>query len=518
MPILSERVIETSFCKDSFPEAGLERMVLEAVSNHLDAISTQSGGEVFVFLEQEGEYVYYTLADKNKLTTKIQISDNGPGYDPIELTVLSSSKADQGYTIGQFGEGAKLGAVVALQEGIELAYYSKNWGAVPFVKVEDAARLIEKLCFNVVEFTESIGGSLTMVHNPPSELVDLVLNLGQYVLKFNDAGDDFSFPEEKDITESKNNLSEDLSYKQYLSRIIDLPAGTGFYVKGIKFSDINSIFSYDLGINDIPRGRDHTQQEVLLSSIRNLLLECDQAEVITKLLTAAEKYPYAEYIEFQSLTNLGGRWVDQKKLNRGLWKQCFHYLYGDSAVIGSNYNSILNQESNSMGRNPITLNPNLASYLQTCGVETSNSVVEASKQFNTISEDNFTPEEKNRASYFPRIIKYITENIAEGDSSKLKDLKLSMFSSVTFASGREDQSILGYFIEEKDGQKSILVRRDLWTNPREFIETCIHEIGHGYTGAGDYTRLHSDFGYRTSALALLELFDREDMLPIEKFA
>ena len=92
---------------------------------------------------------------------------------------------------------------------------------------------------------------------------------------------------------------------------------TGYIIHGSIYkarSDINSIFSYDLGINDIPRGRDHTQQEVLLSSIRNLLLECDQAEVITKLLTAAEKYPYAEYIEFQSLTNLGGRWVDQKKL------------------------------------------------------------------------------------------------------------------------------------------------------------------------------------------------------------
>src|SRR3989344_1982495 len=143
--------IETSLTLDYRKERwGLERIVLDGVSNHLPADS--EGNSIYVKLKQDGKYVDLKEADPNKPTEEVIFEDDGKGYDAGLLSVLFSTKGADALSVGQFGEGLKLVAAAALREKLDIEYHSKNWIATPYTKRERIANHdLDRLCFRIIE-------------------------------------------------------------------------------------------------------------------------------------------------------------------------------------------------------------------------------------------------------------------------------------------------------------------------------------------------------------------------------
>jgi len=108
-------VYKTSLTLDYRKEAwGLERLVLDCISNHLPADS--GGTETHVKFKQDGEYVDLKEVDREKEIEEIVMADDGRGYPVALLSVLFSTKTDH-ISVGQVGEGLKMAAGASLREG-----------------------------------------------------------------------------------------------------------------------------------------------------------------------------------------------------------------------------------------------------------------------------------------------------------------------------------------------------------------------------------------------------------------
>ena len=164
--------IETSLTLDYRKSKwGLERLVLDGVSNHLpdDSKSTL----VSVKLKQSGEYYDLQIVDPTKPVEEIIFEDNGQGYNAQLLSVLFSTKSADERSVGQFGEGLKLVAATALRESVYIEYQSRNWTAKPYAKHETIATTeLDRLCFAITENGHNIHGSRTVIRNPSQKVID----------------------------------------------------------------------------------------------------------------------------------------------------------------------------------------------------------------------------------------------------------------------------------------------------------------------------------------------------------
>ncbi|MAG02076.1 hypothetical protein CMI42_01960, partial [Candidatus Pacearchaeota archaeon] len=288
--------IETSITLDYRKSAwGLERIVLDGVANHLPEDS--NGTNVAVKLKQDGQYVPLKQADPQKQTEEIVFEDDGSGYDAGMLSILFSSKGADELSVGQFGEGLKLVAASALRNGVEIEYHSRNWVANPFAKPERiGGHDIEKLCFTIQENGFDLDGSRTVIRNPSDDLMREVYQIPDKVLALNDSYEVMS----KDFT-GFGFLSD---AKIYPSRMIRLGNGdTTLFIKGVKVQDSQSIFSYDLGLNNITPDRIFADRDRVLDSIENLLKDYASPEAIKTVLSKAFSEPEGNYQEFQAFYN-----------------------------------------------------------------------------------------------------------------------------------------------------------------------------------------------------------------------
>jgi len=285
--------IETSITLDYRKSAwGLERIVLDGVANHLPDDS--KGTRVSVKLRQDGQQVPLKEADPQKKTDEVVFEDDGSGYDAGMLSILFSSKTANELSVGHFGEGLKLVATAALRNGIDIEYHSKNWIARPFAKPERiGGHEIQKLCFEVQENGFDLQGSRTVIRNPSDDLMKEIYNIPNKILALNDSHEVLSIKSESYLN-------------AYPSKIIKLPDGaTTLFIKGVKISDSDSIFSYDLGLNSITPDRIFADMDRVLNSIRDLLDNCASQEVIETVLRIAVEKPNENYMEFEALDREG---------------------------------------------------------------------------------------------------------------------------------------------------------------------------------------------------------------------
>lgn len=127
--------IETSLTLDYRKNKwGMERIVLDTVSNHLPADS--QGTIISVEYLQDGQWIDFRDADKIKTVETIRIKDNGKGFSHKLLDVLYSTKTHDNTSVGQFGEGMKLVAAASLRNGLDMEYRSRDWLAKPYAKNE----------------------------------------------------------------------------------------------------------------------------------------------------------------------------------------------------------------------------------------------------------------------------------------------------------------------------------------------------------------------------------------------
>jgi len=509
--------IETSLTLDYRKSMwGLERIVLDGVSNHLPDDS--HGTKISVLFKQNGEYVDYKDASSETKVEEVVFSDNGTGYDAGLLSVLFSTKTADSLSVGQHGEGLKLVAAAALREGLDIEYQSRNWTAVPYKKHERIGRNnIERLCFRITENGSHLEGSRTIVKNPNEDFVKEVFSLPDKVLLLNDNYTELynEGNRESDLIVKYINFGKT---KTYPSKIIELGNGsTDLFVKGVKIQKIDSIFSYDLGIDEITPDRYFANRNKMLETIENLLKTCKDTEIIERVLRTAELEPDRNYEEFaafmprvedpfQSVRKLEpirykavmedgkiagledmfeGKEPDKmfsKILPENSWLATFKRMYGENAILANQMDTNINKDAEIMGFRTVTLNNAVEGYLESIGVRRARER-DFKKDYRWILEEDLTQDEREVLEFSNDI------NQMYG----LQKIPIRIFSGVFFDTGRESESDLGVWIMEKNGDKYLGIRRDRLQNPLDFASTYIHEAGHNESGKPDYHRDFTDY-------------------------
>ena len=322
--------VETSLSLDYRARRwGIERIVLDGVCNHLPEDS--NGNNVYVRLKRNGKYVdLKDFKSGKRPVEEIVFEDDGSGYDSNLLGLLHSTKVADGLSVGQFGEGLKMVAAACLREGLKIEYRSDGWQAVPLsdeVFIEDkktkTKSKVDRLCFDIETGLDPIKGSRTVFRNPTPELVQEVLQLPSKVLALNETYEELH--NEKDNVTGTNfyglpiGLPVDLSFSyipgiskatkssRYNSRIIKIdgdrknPSHQSLFVKGVRIMGINSLFSYDLGLDDISPDRIYGNQGEFSRQVKSLLEGCANVKVIETVIGVAHKSPNGTCYEFLNI-------------------------------------------------------------------------------------------------------------------------------------------------------------------------------------------------------------------------
>lgn len=536
--------IRTSLTLEDYRQLvwGIERIVLDSISNHLPADS--NGTTTSVKLKQDSVYVDWKEADKTKETTEVVFEDNGSGYDAGLLSVLFSPKAGDPLSVGQFGEGLKRIAMAALREGLDVEYRSRNWRAKPFTTKESIGRHnISRLCFRVTENGDQLEGSRTVFTNPSRQLVDEVFQLPQKVLALNsnyrelhNERDNVKTPDdiflsfiETHFAHNPSLISNDhyqgmIPKARYHSRIIEMADDSqALFVKGVRIQGIDALFSYDLGIEDISPDRMFAHTEKALDAIEFLLKGCSNTAVIERILQEAESNPYRTCYEFRAFAprglerKLGGIYEERnykeidpgmsrtqnskflKKLEKpNLWVTTFKQLYGENALLASE-NTNANNDATLLGYRPVRLNVFIGKYLRNNGLK---SVDEITKdvEYHWVNRDELTDEERAMIARTDEI------NVAVLEERIFIDVRV--YTGLFTKTGREVSASLGAYITEGDGTKYIGIKRSQLSGFRDFSTTYIHELGHYVTEAGDADRRFTEF-FVTALSRMIELYTKK---------
>ena len=492
---------------------GLERIVLDSVSNHLPDDS--KGTKVSVLFKQNGEYIDFKEAKPDTPVEEVAFIDDGKGYDAKLLSVLFSTKTADAISVGQHGEGLKLVAAAALREGLEIEYNSRNWTAVPYKKHERiGGNDLERLCFRITENGNHLDGSQTVVRNPTPEFVKEVLLLPEKVLmlsqNYREVYKENPSPNPNIFGFGKIRFSilrDDP--KPYASRIIELGNGsTDLFVKGVKIQKIDSIFSYDLGIDEITPDRYFANRNKMLEKIEDLLKTCTDTAVIEKILRTAELEPDRNYEEFAAFMTrvdvdpfLGARILEKElfnenskmkggktqfledmfkgKFGENLWLTTFKKMYGENAILANQMDTNINKDAEIMGFRTVTLNNAVEGYLESLGVRRAREK-DFQKDYRWVSPEDLTHSEREVLDFSKDI------NRMYG----IKEIPIRIFSGVFFSTGRESESDLGVWIMGENGETYLGIRRDRLKDPLDFASTYIHEAGHNESRKPDY---HRDF-------------------------
>ena len=518
--------VETSLTLDYRKSAwGLERIVLDTISNHLPADS--NGTKTSVKLKQDGQYLDLKEADPSKPTEEVMFEDDGSGYDAGLLSILFSPKAADALSVGQFGEGLKLVATAALRNGINVEYRSRNWFATPFARHETVGRHeIDRLCFRITENGDQLAGSRTVFSNPSPELMGEIFQLPSKVLALND---------------SYIELYSEKWSSGYNSRIIDLGTETrSLFIKGVRVQHpIRAIFSYDLGLENITPDRIFADRDSVLNRIGSLLTSTANPKVIGTVLQVAHQEPDGDYYEFSAframlresrgsglheegipkITSLGiisyfdkgisARYEKEKFLSgidfekflqiylpsTGLtiqnkaWINQFLSVFGENAVIAST-DINANKDAEIMGFKPVRLNAAVADYLSSNGIKTADQITKET-EYRWVSIDDLTDGEKSMLAMVDEINGIVLDQKMPVD--------VRVYSGLYTKAGREIESSDGVQMANPDRSKYIGIKRARLQDFTDFAQTYIHELGHLVTGASDYDRRHTDFAYNALA-------------------
>jgi hypothetical protein len=312
--------------------------------------------------------------------------------------------------------------------------------------------------------------------------------------------------------------------KIYPSRMIRLGNGdTTLFIKGVKVQDSQSIFSYDLGLNNITPDRIFADRDRVLDSIENLLKDYASPEAIKTVLSKAFSEPEGNYQEFQAFYNRKqdkgfgitefepleytfefgkegyGRiprrpltWEEKQqrkeaelelKAKTNSWALAFKEMFGENAVLeSSDVNE--NRDAEIMGYKPIKVNSGVASHLKENGIKDVYGIVKE-REYRWIEKAELTDSERGLVDKVDEINQVVLEEPTPVD--------VRVYQGLYTKAGREIESSYGVHVTEPSGQKYIGIRRDRLGSLEDFTETYIHELGHNITGAGDADRRFVDF-------------------------
>jgi hypothetical protein len=539
---------------------GIERMVLDAVSNHLP--HDAKGTRVDVSFRQGDDIVDFREYDPSKPVDEILMEDDGCGYSARRLMLALSGKDHMDASVGQFGEGLKLVSTTALRLGQGITFHSKNWHASPFtIDGTLDAQDYKQLCFHVRENGEHIEGSRTVFDNPSADLIKEVLQLPEKVLAF--AGDyevlyeakplsmifthhmisipmDFTDVSVESYDQAFTYVAKELQETHSMpsvmkgfssespkpaSRILNLGQEDNrrVFVKGVYVQRATSLFDYDLAV-DLPPDRHFVNERTLLDEIEIMLKSCSNANIVDTILDAAHDKPDFDYFEFKAFSQsrkpevvrgLASRSthtyeMDSSPLNKilfskgereNIWAGRFKEKYGEQAVLASNV-ELENTDAGLMGYTVIRLNDHVSTYLEQQGV-TSASNIEVKTNYKWLPLDTLTETEQRYISTLDEVHRL---GFSEEDSDP--NIEFRVYEGLYTETGREIDSSLGV-CQWRDGEKTIvgLKQSQLQGDFVDFLTSYLHEVTHAVTKAGDGDRRFVDYAFRGWAHMVAQQID-----------
>ena len=267
------------------------RILLDTVSNHLDAVHSIDRVRIEVA--------------ENAIT----VSDDGDGYEYALLSLLYSTKKEQGQdTIGRFGEGIKLVATACLRHDLEFVVRSRDWiasaSAEP-VRIRigpDDERVVYRLVWDVSS-ADPIVGSSSIVRAPGGRLPDQLLNLAS-------RWRELFLP---DGIRSRPHAWVDESPRLFVH---------GAYVRDLE----GYYFSYNL-LCPINRDRDTVDAAYEVAHFWEL---CEDSDLIDTFLSLAARYAGPTTSLPQELHH---PIFPDGRSRRELWRDSFHRLFGKDAIV-----------------------------------------------------------------------------------------------------------------------------------------------------------------------------------------
>ena len=537
-------ILETSLTKKyREKEWSIDRIVLDTVSNHLPADSR--GTIVKIEYQQDGKWVDFREYDKARLVEAIRVRDDGEGYEYTALGLLDSDKTDEGKSVGQFGEGLKLVATACLREGINVEYSSEDWSAQPYTKERvRKGRKIHQLCFRVEKGKPVRQGSLTIFDNPKSALVEKFDELSDDMLLFNTKrvevkGEDGKVTEQEvpdyEVLHTKDYSASNL----YSPRIIDLKKDrTNLFIKGLRVkngcgfhsallggffasnSGFNSIFSYDLGIDDISPDRQIADYGAVRRSIKSLIESCENTRVRRRILMMAYAHPDENFEEYDALSYSEDKRFDRRdpylgfereqgilhigefnlfaSSNKKRWKQVFHEAFGEKAILYSPSDLDANKDAAAMGYAVVKLNSALSSYLtSTIGIESASDLFKKKREIEWVDDENLTNEERALLGVIPEINRIVLGHDLDVNVSVYEgEYMVTEGPTGHLRTGEEVTSSRGFYKKEdpRDLSRDVMgIKRSELETKQKFISTYLHELGHKVTEQGDYERPFTNF-------------------------
>ena len=437
-------------------------------------------------------------------------------------------------SVGQFGEGLKMVAAATLRNGIEVEYRSRNWKSSPFIKSEIIDNhKINRLCFEVIENGDNLEGSRTEFTKLNDDFIREIFEIPNKVLALNKIYKELhneidnvkgNFPDANMYNPLTINYEIPFQYSfnqgpsinksnKYKSRIIDLGTdSTSIFVKGVKVQDSNSLFSYDLGLENVSPDRIFADHEKILDEIESLLKGCSNTEVIENVLKKAQEEPYGYCSELEAFRNRkkptngygDNIYMDTirkytrsikpiknmhfKNDTENLWAKTFIKMFGDNAVVASKDVNV-NTDNELMGYNPVKLNDDIANYLCVNGISSADDT-ENKHEYKWIDKEKLTEPELDMLSNVDDINDFF---------GWVTNIPVRVYSGLFNQAGREIKTSQAGFIQDTDGTRYLGVRRDLLVNEIDFVNQYIHEIGHNETNATDSDRKFTQFFVGTLA-------------------
>ncbi len=312
--VSSEETLDTSLTLEYEKKNwGVERVCLDGVQNHLP--SDSKGEHVWVRCLVGGKWVSIAEAKQQKDKIEaVRFADDGVGFDVKNLALLYSTKAGEGESRGQFGEGMKMMAAAALREGLEPEMESQNWRATPTpkeVKIFDTRnnkeQIVQQLSFQVDHLAgDPMIGSRTTFHKPSESFIEELMQIEKKVL---------------DLRENYRPV-----FVGSTGEIADREPG-GLYVKGIQVSNAKTLFSYNFDDVETNRDRNSIISQGLEKRIFTIIEEISDKRLVKTLLQKSIVQPDAIECSYS--------WYEAKHLS--VWAEGFYEAFGKDAVLDTRF-------------------------------------------------------------------------------------------------------------------------------------------------------------------------------------
>lgn len=314
---------------------GIDRICLDGIQNHLPSDSKGTNCYVQFLVGDKWVGPNEAKAHRSEIT-KVRFCDDGVGFDYELLVYYHSNKPDIEFAVGHFGEGLKLAANAALNEGLGLEIHSKNYIAKAIGLDRTITNNLKdnqiehhtELAFDITVYDgEPIKGSRTIFNTPTDEFIDYALRLPELVLPLNKKKPEF--------------VGEDI-------QIVDSNRGGMAFVNGVYVRDISSIFSYNFINAELNPNRNDFVNQQYSSDIDRLRDELDDIVLLKKIVSSLVEFyknnhPMRYYSNLPSefsyvaglLSKVNGD-IEEGDLKRAnLWKQAFQEVCEDENIKNS---------------------------------------------------------------------------------------------------------------------------------------------------------------------------------------